>query len=272
MDGELVLTEVREGVGVATFNRPEVMNAFTDDMRWQLLAALEDFSADDEVRCIVLTGAGRAFCAGGDIASMAALQADDDTAVIQERMTAGARVVHPLADVPKPTIAAINGVAAGAGMNVALACDMRVGSDRALFSESFVKIGLVPDWGGFRSLARLVGTAKAMELMMTGDRVDAETAERLGLLNHVYPHDTFEEQWQVFARRLADGPSATLAQIKRGVHVGADGSLDEALAHEYEAQSADDEGLLRFIAELEGSPDAPEPGATCAGGVTTIVG
>lgn len=127
--------------------------------------------------------------------------------------------------------------AAGAGMNVALACDMRVGSDRMLFSESFVKIGLVPDWGGFRSLTRLVGTAKAMELMMTGDRIDAAIAERLGLVNHVYPHDTFEEEWRAFAQRLATGPSETLAQIKRGVQIGAAGSIDDALAHEYEAQS-----------------------------------
>jgi len=237
MADELILTEVRDRVGTATFNRPEVMNAFTDDMRWELLAALEEFSADDEVRCIVLTGAGRAFCAGGDVASMAALQGGDDTSVIQDRMRAGAQVVHLLAEVPKPTIAAVNGAAAGAGMNVALACDMRVGSDRALFSESFVKIGLVPDWGGFRSLTQLVGTAKAMELMMTGDRIDAPAAERLGLLNHVYPHETFEEEWRAFAHRFAAGPSGTLAEIKFGVRVGATGSLDDALAHEYNAQS-----------------------------------
>ena len=237
MTDDLIMTEVRDGVGVATFNRPEVMNAFTDDMRWQLLTALEQLSVDDHVRCIVLTGAGRAFCAGGDIASMAALQDDDDLSVIQDRMRAGAKVVRLLADVPKPTIAAVNGPAAGAGMNVALACDMRVASDRALFSESFVKIGLVPDWGGFRSLTQLVGTAKAMELMMTGDRVDAATAERLGLVNHVYPHETFEAQWRDFALQLATGPSGTLAEIKRGVRVGAEGSLDAALAQEYESQS-----------------------------------
>ena len=238
MTAELIMSEVRDGVGVATFNRPELMNAFTDDMRWELLSALERFSVDDEVRCIVLTGAGRAFCAGGDIASMVALQDNDDTGVVQDRMRAGAQVVRLLAEVPKPTVAAVNGPAAGAGMNVALACDMRVASDRALFSESFVKIGLVPDWGGFRSLTQLVGTAKAMELMMTGDRVDAPTAERLGLVNHVYPHETFEKEWWGFARRLAAGPSGTLAEIKRGVRIGAEGSLDDALAHEYDAQSA----------------------------------
>jgi 2-(1,2-epoxy-1,2-dihydrophenyl)acetyl-CoA isomerase len=237
MADELILTEVRDGVGVATFNRPEVMNAFTDDMRQELLTALEGFSGDDDVRCIVLTGAGRAFCAGGDIASMTVLQDDDDTSVVQGRMRTAARVVHLLAEVSKPTIAAINGPAAGAGMNVALACDMRVGSDRALFSESFVKIGLVPDWGGFHTLTQLIGTAKAMELMMTGDRVDAATAERLGLLNHVYPHDTFEQDWRAFAQRLATGPATALAQIKRGVQIGATGSIDDALAHEYDTQS-----------------------------------
>jgi 2-(1,2-epoxy-1,2-dihydrophenyl)acetyl-CoA isomerase len=169
---------------------------------------------------------------------MAALQDGNDTDVVQDRMRAGARVVRLLSEVPKATIAAVNGPAAGAGMNLALACDMRLGSDRMLFSESFVKIGLVPDWGGFHSLTRLVGTAKALELMMTGDRVDAATAERLGLVNHLYPHETFEQQWREFAGRLAAGPSGTLAQIKRGIRVGADGSLDDALAHEYDAQSA----------------------------------
>jgi 2-(1,2-epoxy-1,2-dihydrophenyl)acetyl-CoA isomerase len=168
---------------------------------------------------------------------MTVLQDDGDTSVVQGRMRTAARVVHLLAEVSKPTIAAINGPAAGAGMNVALACDMRVGSDRALFSESFVKIGLVPDWGGFHTLTQLIGTAKAMELMMTGDRVDAATAERLGLLNHVYPHDTFEQDWRAFAQRLATGPATALAQIKRGVQIGATGSIDDALAHEYDTQS-----------------------------------
>lgn len=237
MSEVLILSEIPSGVGVATLNRPEVMNSFTDDMRWELVSTLEAFAADDEVRCIVLTGAGRAFCAGGDIGSMAALQAADDTTVLQDRMTVGARAVRLLAEAPKPTIAAVNGPAAGAGMNLALACDMRLGSERAVFSESFVKIGLVPDWGGFSSLPRLVGVAKAMELMMTGDRVDAATAERLGLLNQICAHEAFEEHWRAFAERLASGPAEALAQIKRGVHVGADGSLAEALAHEYQAQT-----------------------------------
>ena len=232
-----LLTEVRDGVGVVTFNRPEVMNAFTDDMRWELLSALEQFATDDAVRCIVVTGAGRAFCAGGDIASMAALQDADDVSVVQDRMRAGAGVVRLLSEVPKPTIAAVNGAAAGAGMNVALACDMRVGSERALFSESFVKIGLVPDWDGFHSLTRLVGSAKAMELMMSGERVDADTAARLGLLNRLYAHETFAQEWWDFASQLASGPAETLAEIKSGVQVGAAGSLDDALAFEYDAQS-----------------------------------
>ena len=253
MAGELILTEVRDGVGVATFNRPEVMNAFTDDMRWELLAALEGFSVDDGVRCIVLTGAGRAFCAGGDIASMAALQDDDDLNVIQDRMRAAAKVVHLLAEVPKPTIAAVNGAAAGAGMNVALACDMRVGSDRALFSESFVKIGLVPDWGGFRSLTQFVGTAKAMELMMLGDRIDAMEAHRLGLVNRVVPDAEFRDEAAKLARRLADGPPETLAAIKEGVYRGVDSSLPETLSYEYKTQRRlflrDDarEGMKAFL-------------------------
>jgi 2-(1,2-epoxy-1,2-dihydrophenyl)acetyl-CoA isomerase len=231
-----VLSERIGQVGVLTLNRPEALNAFTDDMREALLRELTALAADGDVRCIVLTGAGRAFCAGGDIGNMAQLQEADDTSVVERRMRIGGQVIRTLRSARQPTVAAINGPAAGAGMNLALGCDLRVGSDRMLFSESFVKIGLLPDWAGLHLLPRLVGTARAMELMMTGDRIDAATALQLGLLNRVHPHQSFASEWLAFATRLAAGPPATLAWIKRGIHLGATASLDDTLALELEGQ------------------------------------
>ena len=237
MNEDQILTDTNDsGVATVTLNRPKAMNAFEDGMREALLERLDAFSGDPAVRCIVITGAGKAFCAGGDILSMAALQDRNDTSVGEERMTLAARIVQTIKGMPQPVIAAVNGAAAGGGMNLALACDMRLASDRAIFAESFVKIGLVPDWGGFSLLPQLVGTAKAMELMMLGDRIDADAALRLGLLNHVYPHDEFVDSISKFARRLATGPSETLARIKEGVYLGARTSLADGLAYEYRTQ------------------------------------
>ncbi len=253
MSDEIILTEVRDHVATITLNRPDVMNAFSDPMRTRLFELLEGFADDDEVRCIVITGAGKAFSAGGDIASMADLQARNDTSVIESRIIVGGRVVRQLRQMPKPVIAAVNGAAAGGGMNLALACDIRLGSEKALFAESFVKIGLVPDWGGFAFLTKLVGTAKAMELMMTGDRIQAAEALRLGLLNRLIPVDDFEAEVRDFTTRLAAGPSGALAEIKRGVYLGAEASLAEALAFEQETQPrlflSDDarEGMRAFL-------------------------
>ena len=237
MNEDRILTDIDDnGVATITLNRPKAMNAFEDGMRETLLERLDAYSADSGIRCVVITGAGKAFCAGGDIVSMAALQDRNDTAVVEERMTLAARVIQTIKGMRQPVIAAVNGAAAGGGMNLALACDMRLASDRAIFAESFVKIGLVPDWGGFSLLPQLVGTAKAMELMMMGDRIDAETALRLGLLNHVYPHDEFGGAVGAFAQRLASGPPETLARIKEGVYLGARDSLADGLAYEDRTQ------------------------------------
>jgi 2-(1,2-epoxy-1,2-dihydrophenyl)acetyl-CoA isomerase len=248
-----ILYEVADRIGVIILNRPEVMNALGGAMREDLLARLQEAEQDPAVRCLIITGAGNAFCAGGDIASMVEMQAKNDVSVLQQRMTLGGKVVQFIRQMPKPVIAAINGAAAGAGMNLALACDIRYGSDRARFAQSFVKIGLVPDWGGHYLLTQLVGTSRAMELIMTGDRIDAEEALRLGVINRIFPHDTFREEVRNFAQRLAEGPAETLAQIKRGVYIGATGTLAETLAHEEQAQSSvflsDDarEGMRAFL-------------------------
>jgi 2-(1,2-epoxy-1,2-dihydrophenyl)acetyl-CoA isomerase len=231
-----LLYDVTDRVAVVTLNRPEVMNAFSDTMREDLLSSVQEAESSPEVRCVVITGAGRAFCAGGDIASMAELQDKGDTSVIERRMTLGSQIIHCLRTMPKPVIAAINGAAAGAGMNLALACDMRLAARSARFSESFVKIGLVPDWGGTYLLTQTVGTGKALELMMSGDRIDAEEALRLCLLNCVFPDETFREEALRIAQQFASGPSETLAHIKRAVYFGATGTLAETFDYEAQAQ------------------------------------
>ena len=253
MSDQAIICTANDGVAYITLNRPAQMNAFTDEMRDDLLQELERLSNDAEVRCIVIGGAGKAFCAGGDIASMAGLQERDDTTVLERRMMTGGQVVELLRRMPQPVIAAVDGPAAGGGMNLALACDLRIGSDRALFAESFVKIGLAPDWGGFSFLTSLVGTAKAMELMLTGDRVPADEALRLGLLNKVVPLESFDREVDALSSRLANGPAEALAAIKRGVYTGAQSSLSDALAFEFRAQRAlflsDDarEGMRAFL-------------------------
>jgi 2-(1,2-epoxy-1,2-dihydrophenyl)acetyl-CoA isomerase len=233
-----ILFEASNRVAVIRLNRPEVMNAFGGTMREDLLASLERAESDDAIGCVVITGVGDAFCAGGDIASMAELQTNNDSKTIEQRMAIAARVVTTIREMRKPVIAAINGAAAGAGINLALACDMRFASDHAKFAESFVKIGLVPDWGGHYLLTRLVGTGRAMELIMSGDRIDVNEAFRLGIINRIYPHATLFDEVIKRAEAFAAGPTITLAAIKCGVYLGASGTLAEVLAYEVTAQRA----------------------------------
>jgi len=232
-----ISSSVSDGVAMIVLNRPEAMNAFSDVMREGLLACLTDFSERDDVRCVIITGAGKAFGAGGDIASMATLQDDGDTSVIESRIAASGKILQVIRTMPQPVVAAINGAAAGAGMNLALACDMRLASSSAIFAESFVKIGLIPDWGGFQSLSQIVGTAKAMELMMLGDRIDAAEAFRLGLVNRLIPADKFEAEVRAFAASLASAPRQALAAIKRGIYLGVEGTAGDVLAFESGEQS-----------------------------------
>ncbi len=253
MSESTLLVETRDGVRVFTLHRPDVMNAFDDPMRQALVEGLETAAEDPAVRCVLVQGAGRAFCAGGDIASMAELQEAGDDSVLKHRIALAARGVRALLGMRKPSVAAVHGPAAGAGINLALACDIRLGTPKAVFSESFVKIGLVPDWGGFYLLPRAVGPGKAMELMMRGDRVDADEAYRIGLLNQLLPEAGFGDAVFAFARSLAEGPPDAIAHIKTGVQLGAAGGLDEALAFEERAQVelflGDDarEGMVAFL-------------------------
>jgi 2-(1,2-epoxy-1,2-dihydrophenyl)acetyl-CoA isomerase len=248
-----VLTTVNQGVATITLNRPNAMNAFAGDMREKLRDSLCAAAALDDIGCVVIIGAGKAFCAGGDVGSMVDLQDRNDDAIIGSRVDVSGEVLQQIRDISQPVVAAVNGPAAGAGMNLALACDIRIATDTAIFSESFIKIGLVPDWGGFQSLARLVGTAKAMELMMTGDRIDAAEALRLGMVNKVIPVEDFRMEVEKFATRLAAGPRAALAAIKKGTYLGSTGTAEEVLDFERAVQTqlflSDDarEGMKAFV-------------------------
>lgn len=250
---DTLLYDCTEKVATITFNRPNVLNAFSDEVRAALLDRLLGIESDDTVRCVVLTGAGKAFSAGGDVPNMVALQDVNDVETIPRRIGMASDVMQTIARLPKPVIAAVNGAAAGGGMSLALGCDMRFGSTKAFFSSAFVKIGLIPDWGGFHALPRLVGSAKAMELMMTGDRVPAEEALALGMLNRVIEADAFMDTTQKFAARLAAGPAAALAQIKVGVQLGQKSSLADVFDFEKRTQTRlfleDDarEGMRAFV-------------------------
>jgi enoyl-CoA hydratase/carnithine racemase len=232
----LIETTVTGPVARITLNRPEKLNAFTGTMREDLLAALEACEANDAVRCVVISGAGRAFCAGGDVAFMSGLQSQNDTVTFRRLLDAGRAIVLRITSMTKPVIAAINGIAAGAGCNLALACDYRIASETAKLSQSFVRIGLQPDWGGTWLLPRLVGRSRAMEMMMTGRTVEAEEALALGLVDQVVPSSEFDAATEKLATTLAEAPPVAARSIKRALTQLDREELEMQLALEAEQQ------------------------------------
>ncbi|MGW4203461.1 enoyl-CoA hydratase/isomerase family protein [Streptomyces sp. NPDC004726] len=207
------------GVGLITLNRPDRHNAFTFDMIDAWADALTDAARDDRVRAVVLTAAGRSFCSGVDLDE---LNGVDRTPLARRRMLTDRvhKVAYAVDALDKPLLAAVNGAAVGAGMDMALMCDIRFAGRSARFSEGYVKVGLIPGDGGCHYLPRIVGTARALELLWTGDFVDADEALRLGIVSRVYEDDELLDQTLAFARRLASGPPVALAAIKRAVHQG----------------------------------------------------
>jgi 2-(1,2-epoxy-1,2-dihydrophenyl)acetyl-CoA isomerase len=248
-----LLTETHEGVLTVTLNRPDVLNALTRQVLGELRAAFQVAERDAAVRCIVLTGAGRGFCSGLDLT---ASEPRDESVSIADGVRENWNVVIAgIRTIEKPVIAALNGVAAGAGMSVALACDLRIASEAAWFMTGFVKIGLIPDSGGTLFLPMLLGYAKAAELAFTSDRVDATEALRLGLVNHVVPADVLMERTYALATRLAALPTCAIGLTKRGFNRAMMPNLDAALDYEADlqeiaAQTADHrEGIAAFRAQ-----------------------
>ncbi|MBS9721140.1 enoyl-CoA hydratase/isomerase family protein [Tianweitania sp. BSSL-BM11] len=216
MSGNLTYT-VENGIGTITLDRPERMNAFTFDMIDQWREALVSARTDDAVKVLIVTGKGKAFCSGGDIVEMEERleqQPAQRKAELFERIE---RIPLALEDLDKPVIAALNGAATGAGLDMALMCDLRVSARSARFAETYVNVGLVPGAGGAHFLPRLVGTAKALELFWTGDFIDAEEALRIGMVNRVVDDEQLADETLKLAQRIAKAPIQTVRMIKRAV-------------------------------------------------------
>ena len=233
-DASLIL-ERAGAIATLTLNRPEARNALDAVMRQELAAALAELERDPAGRVLVLTGAGGHFCAGGDVKSMR--ERRYTAAEGRARVEVLNRLILRLVDFPRPTIASVDGFAVGAGCNLALACDLIVASDRAKFGQVFARIGLVPDGGGTWLLSRLVGLARAKELIFTADIVEAGEAARLGLVNRVVPAAALAEETRRLAERIAAGPPLALRLAKRLVNRAAASDLPDALDAEAAAQA-----------------------------------
>ncbi|TMQ21986.1 MAG: enoyl-CoA hydratase [Candidatus Rokuibacteriota bacterium] len=251
MGYQTLVVERTGPLATITLNRPDARNAIDLTMRQELVAALDEVEADAAARVLILTGSGGHFCAGGDVKTMR--QRRQTAAEGRARVQMLNTMVLRLVDFPRPTIAMVDGYAVGAGTNLALCCDLVVASDRAKFGELFNKIGLVPDGGGTWLLSRLVGLARAKELIFTGDVFDAGEAARIGLVNRVVPVGELEKVTRALAEKIASGPPAVLRLAKHMVNRAATSDLAAALDLEAYSQglaiASDDhqEGLAAFF-------------------------
>ena len=254
-----LIEEVTDGVAVLTMNRPDRLNALSRAMLDALQEALPRLAVSADVGVVVLTGAGRGFCAGGDVKAMAEDQ-EAEGVTLEERaqaLRARMEVSRWLHEMPKPTIAMVRGAAAGAGLSMAMACDMRIASDNARFATAFARVGYSGDFGGSYFLTRLVGTAKARELYFTADIVDAKQALELGLVNRVVPDADLEKEARALAGRLARGPRVAYRYMKRNMNAAESGTLGELLDleawHHTRTGATDDhrEAARAFVAKRE---------------------
>ena len=234
-----VLYHRHDSIVTLTLNRPETLNAMNEAMMGEIERILIELEADADVRVVILTGAGRAFSSGGDqkrggeVVPPSFFDGDLGGALI-ERLN---RCILRMQRLEKPIIGSINGVAAGAGMNIALATDLRIAADTARFGEIFARVGLVPDGGGTYFLPRLVGTAKAMEMILLADIIDAQEALRIGLVNRVVPAEQLENETLKLAERLAQGPTVAYGLAKTGLYQGLGMSLEDVLNMEARNQA-----------------------------------
>src|SRR5215207_11180267 len=254
---EHILVSDSNDILTITLNRPDKLNAFIGHMRRDLAEALEHAASDRTIRVVIITGAGRVFCAGGDITFMAELMKRRDTEEFSRILGAGRRVITAIRDMTKPVIASINGPASGAGCNLAFACDLRIAASSASFSQSFTKVGLHPDWGGTYFLPRLVTPNKACEMFFLGEAIDAAEAARLGIVNQVVAPEELEATTLQLAERLRAAPPIALAAAKHAVYMSGGAELEEMLRYETEAQlrcfESDDghEGVHAFLEKRE---------------------
>lgn len=253
MEYEELKLEKAENIAIMILNRPKRLNALTRKMNLEFHELFRKLQEDDNVRVLIITGEGEGFCAGADVDMLASITQLSSDLPRQERLQAIGAFAPLLYNLEKPVIAAINGVAAGAGVSIALLSDIRIASDKAKFTMAFVGRGLIPDCGATFLMPRLLGAGKSFELMYTGDIIDAREAERIGLVNRVVPHDRLMDEAAALAKRLAKGPPLALAQIKRAVHSGLMNNLEQQLYFETYAQDfgfgTEDfkEGLSSFL-------------------------
>lgn len=250
---EHIDVKTESGIVTITLNRPEKLNALVGHMRRDLAETLEHAGSDRSVRVVVITGAGRAFCAGGDVSFMAELIERQDAEEFSRLLGAARRVVLAIRQMTKPVIGAINGPASGAGCNLAFACDLRIATTEASFTQSFVRVGLHPDWGGTFFLPKLVTPNKACEMFFLGEPLGAEEALRLGIVNRVVSPDELKAATQSLAERLRDAPPISIAAAKQAVYMSGAAELEEMLRYETEVQmrcfESEDgrEGILAFL-------------------------
>lgn len=246
-----ILLGIKSGVATITLNRPEVFNSFNRDMALQLQQTLDTCEVSDEVRAIVLTGQGKAFCAGQDLKEVTSLELNPGfKKILEEHYNP---IIQRIRAIKKPVIGAVNGVAAGAGANIALACDIVVAHEKTSFIQAFSLIGLVPDSGGTFFLPRLIGFQKALALALLGDRISAEDAEKMGMIYKVLPLESFENDVNNLALKLADMPTKALGMIKELFNASMTNDLEAQLALEsklqIEASQTTDyaEGVAAFV-------------------------
>lgn len=232
-----VLRESREGsIVTLTMNRPDRLNALNNDLSTALNDSISRIASDHTIHVVILTGEGRAFCAGGDLAVIGKGRASGNDAELAPLLRSGMQAVLKIRTMPQPVIAAVNGAAAGAGMNLALAADIRIAAEDAVFGQNFAKVGLFPDYGGTYFLPQLVGRAKAAELFYTGDMIDAKTALRLGIVNHIFPAERLLAETQSLAARIASGPQVAIRGVKQTIFARDKEALVAALDKEVEHQ------------------------------------
>ncbi|HRO07436.1 MAG TPA: 2-(1,2-epoxy-1,2-dihydrophenyl)acetyl-CoA isomerase PaaG [Saprospiraceae bacterium] len=229
-----ITTSISDKVATITFSRADKLNSFIREMAFELQSALDQLAVNEAVRCIVITGEGRAFCAGQDLIEATDPDGPSLSSIVSEHYNP---VIIRIRNIPKPVIAAVNGVAAGAGANIALACDIVVASESASFIQIFSKIGLIPDSGGTYMLPRLIGMQRATALMMLGDKVNAIKAREMGMIYEVYKDESFSEEVRKLALQLAEMPTYGLALTKQALNQSYMNNLVQQLSLEDELQT-----------------------------------
>jgi 2-(1,2-epoxy-1,2-dihydrophenyl)acetyl-CoA isomerase len=249
----LVVEKHEDGVATLILNRPDKLNALNIALAVALNETLGRIATDKNIHAVILTGAGRAFCAGGDLAEIWKGRQENDVADLEPLLRAGMQMVLKIRTMRQPVIAAVNGAAAGAGMNIALAADIRFASEAAVFGQNFAKVGLFPDYGGTFFLPQLMGPAKAAEMLYTGDMIDAKAALQLGLVNRLVPADKLEGEAMAFAKGIVHGPRLASRALKQVLFGNQRAELAKALEYEVEEQmkcfASEDcaEGLRAFF-------------------------